>query len=96
MLYPGQEIVKEGVFLYDGEVECDIRIIRSPVRFGTGDHEDEPHVGDDVEQIVFYVLYGSTTERGVFGSGSGAYESLQEAMTQLAATAIGPTLRWTT
>ncbi|MDP9602381.1 hypothetical protein ABL840_09350 [Variovorax sp. NFACC27] len=96
MLFPGQEIVKAGVFLYDGEIECDIRIIRSPVRFGTGDREDEPHVRDDVEQVIFYVQYGSTTERGVFPSGSGAYESLQEAMTQLAAMAIGPTLRWAT
>ncbi|RUR69095.1 hypothetical protein EJP67_18730 [Variovorax guangxiensis] len=96
MLFSGQEIVKEGIFLYDGEIECDIRIVRSPVRFGTGDHEDEPHVRDDVEQVVFYVLYGSTTERGVFRSGSGAYESLHEAMTQLAAAAIGPTLRWAT
>jgi hypothetical protein len=94
MLFPGQEIVKEGIFLYDGEIECDIRIVRSPVRFGTGDCEDEPRVRNDAEQVVFYVLYGSTTERGVFPSGSVAYESLEEAVTQLAAMDIGPTLRW--
>lgn len=94
MLLPGQVIVKEGVYLYDGEVECDIRIVRSSVRFGTGDWEDEPHVANDIERAAFYVQYGSTSGRGVFTSGSDGYESLQDAMAHVATTAIGATVCW--
>ena len=79
-LAPNETVVKEGTFLYDGEIECDIRIIRSPVRYGSGDHEDPPEVENDLEQSAFYIQYGSTTERGVFNAGGGGYPTLAEAV----------------
>ena len=87
--------VRQGTFLYDGRIECDVRVVRSVVRYGTGDHQDEPKVGDDQLLDTYYVWYGSTTERGVFTSGGGAYASEAEAVAAIeAATGIGPTVRW--
>jgi hypothetical protein len=36
-MYENSDIVKEGVFLYDGTVPCDIRIFKHHKRYGTGD-----------------------------------------------------------
>ncbi|RQO62798.1 hypothetical protein DBV14_03825 [Variovorax sp. KBW07] len=86
--------MKEGTYLYDGEIECDIRIVRSQIRWGTGDDGDEPRVRCDVEKDTFYVQYGSTSERGIFNAESDGFESLEEALTQVARTTIGPTICW--
>ena len=94
-LAPKQTVVKEGTFRYDAVIECDIRIILSPVRYGSGDYEDPPEIENDVEQDTFYVQYGSTTERGVFNAGGGGYPSLAEAMAQAESPlGIGSTIRW--
>ena len=37
-LRPSETVVKEGTYLYDEIVECDRRIVHSPVRYGTGDY----------------------------------------------------------
>jgi hypothetical protein len=73
-------VVKRGTFLYAGSVECDLRIVHSPVRFGTGDYEDPSDVRDDVQVDTFYVEYGSTTHRGAFNAGGGGYPSIAEAV----------------
>jgi hypothetical protein len=75
-----ENIVKSGTFLYDGSVLCDVCITFSPVRFGTGDYEDSPHVRDDAQIDTYYVHFGSTTERGRYHSGGGGYPSLPEAI----------------
>jgi len=88
-------LVRQGTFLYGGRIECDVRVVRSAVRYGAGDHQDEPEVGEDRPLDTYYVWYGSTTERGVFNSGGGAYDSEAEAVAAIeAATGIGPTVRW--
>lgn len=79
MTIPG-EVVKRGVFLYAGAVECDLCIARSSVHYGTGDAEDPPEVAEDLKRETYYVYYGSTTERGRFSAGGGAYPSLPEAV----------------
>lgn len=92
---PNETIVKEGSFLYAGEVECDIRIVHSPIRYGTGDDEDPPEIANDMKADAYYVWYGSTTERGQFKSGSRSYASLADAMNGTAKVpGIGDTLRW--
>jgi hypothetical protein len=73
-------VAKRGAFLYDGAIECDVRIVCSPVHFGTGDHEDPSDVRDDQDVVTFYVEYGSTSERGVFTAGGGGYPSLTAAV----------------
>jgi hypothetical protein len=90
-----QEVVKEGTFSYGGEVECDLRIIRSPVQFGSGEHEDPPEVQFDVDRETYYVQFGSTSERGVFNSGMGPFASLAEAVAATeSAPGIGKSVRW--
>ena len=80
-----------GTFIYDGTVECDVRIVRSDIRFGTGDHDDPPEIQDDVAIETFYAEYGSTTQKGVFNSMSCGYPSLAEA---IAATEAALAVQW--
>jgi hypothetical protein len=75
-----ENIVKAGTFMYDETVLCDLCIVFSPVRFGTGDYEDPPEVGDDVEIDTYYVWFGSTTARGQYNAGGGGWPSLAEAV----------------
>ncbi|TZF87775.1 hypothetical protein [Cognatilysobacter lacus] len=94
-LAPGEKIVALGVYRYAGEVECELRIVFSPVRYGTGDYEDDPAVAEDRVEDAFYVQYGSTTERGVFNSGTGPYPTIEQARAAAdAARGIGATVRW--
>lgn len=94
-LAPNETVVMEGSFVYDGTIECDIRIVHSPIRYGSGDYEDPPEIADDVQCDTYYVQYGSTTARGVFTSGGMGFPSLSEAMTSAESVAgPGPTVRW--
>jgi hypothetical protein len=89
------KVVKSGTFLYAGNVVCDVRIVREPIRFGTGDYEDEEDVREDQLAETFYVEYGSTTERGRFNAGGGGHASLAEAVSAVeSAPGIGATVTW--
>ena len=92
---PNEVVVKEGTYLYDGSIKCDIRIVRSPVRYGSGDNEDFPEIENDVKIDTYYVQFGSTTERNRFNAASGAYSSLAEAVAGAEAVpGIGSSVRW--
>lgn len=94
-LYEGETVVKKGTFLYDGTVLCDLRIVRSQVRPGSGDWEDPPELANDKEGEFFFVQYGSTTERGHFNSSAGGGETIEEAIAKAeSAPGIGKTVRW--
>jgi hypothetical protein len=94
-LSPGESVVREGIFTSSGQIECRVRIIHSPVHYGTGDLEDPPDVANDIAQDTFYIWYGSTTERDCFNAGGGGYPSLGEAMAAAeSAPGIGHTVRW--
>lgn len=54
-LRPGERVVKTGCFLYDGRVRCPIRIVRTDLRPGSGDCEDEPGIADDRSGTWFRV-----------------------------------------
>lgn len=95
VLQAGEEIVKAGTFLYDGDVICDIVIVRSPIFYGSGDEEDPPEYAHDRERETFYIWYGSTTARGQFNAAGAACFSLTEAMKAAEeASGIGRTVRW--
>lgn len=79
-MYENSEIVKEGVFLYEGSVPCDIRIFKHNMRYGTGDPHDDPEDRDDIEGEFYYIEFGSTFERGKFTSNSLALPSLEAAI----------------
>ncbi|MDQ1834851.1 hypothetical protein [Massilia scottii] len=94
-LHAGEEVVKNGTFLYDGTVSCDVRIIRSQKRPGSGDWEDPPEVADDKHGDYFYVQYGSTTVRGQFNAAGGGGATLQEAISAAQSTpGIGHAVQW--
>lgn len=88
-------IIKTGTFLYSGQTTCDIRIIFSHIRYGTGDHEDPEEICNDIERDAYYIQYGSTTERGIYNAGSSAFDSLEEALSAAhAIPGIGATILW--
>jgi hypothetical protein len=74
-----ENVVARGTFLYDDIVECDICIVYSPTRYGSGDNEDPPEVENDIEVDTYYLWFGSTTERNRFNAGGGGFSSLQDA-----------------
>jgi hypothetical protein len=80
-VYDAERVVKSGTWRYAGEVTCDVRIVYSPIRWGSYDDDDDPpEMAHDSRQDTFYVEYGSTIERGVFDCGGGGFESLEAAM----------------
>lgn len=90
-----QNIVKTGTFLYDGSAVCDVCIVQSPVRFGTGDNEDSPDVRDDAGIDTYYVFFGSPTERGRYNAGGGGYSSLAEAIANVEQRpGFGQSVKW--
>ncbi|WP_410497630.1 hypothetical protein [Chitinibacter sp. S2-10] len=95
ILPTSENVVAKGTFLYDETVECDICIVYSPVRFGSGDHEDLPEIQNDSEVDTYYLWFGSTTERNRFNACGGGLPSLQEAMKNAEERpSIGSTVQW--
>jgi len=88
-----KEIIKKGTFLYDGSVVTDIQIVKTNMRYGTGDYEDEPEYRDDVEGEFYNIEFGSTTERGKFVSGSLSHTSFEDVLTE-AEKATNYTVTW--
>ncbi len=79
-----EKVVKAGTFLYDEVITCDVRIVYSPVRHGSGDPVDPPE--QDEQRDSYYLQYGGTERRGVFIGGSGCFDTLEEAMRHAAKT----------
>jgi hypothetical protein len=73
-----ETVVKTGTWLYDGQVVCDVRIVYSPIRFGSGDPVDPPE--DDEERPSYYVEYGGPQQRHAFVGGGGCFDSLEDAV----------------
>ncbi|CAN5153687.1 hypothetical protein BH11PSE11_BH11PSE11_32480 [soil metagenome] len=92
-----ENIVKEGTFIYDGCVECDVCIVFSLIRVGTGDYEDSPQIRDDAELDTYYLWFGSTTERGRYTAGGGGFASLSDAIANAESRpGFGSSIRWRT
>lgn len=95
MLQEGQEVVKTGTFLYDGQITCDVVIVKGPICYGSGDYEDSPEVADDYERETFYIHYGSTTERGRYNAAGAGHPTLLAAIAIVeAAPGFGSTVKW--
>ena len=90
---PHGDIVKRGVWLYDGSVPVAIRIVRGDTYFGSGDYEDPPEIQDDREVETFVVWYESAGEPGRFCNGSAQFFSLCDAVEWVEQTFRG-TLKW--
>ena len=74
------DIVRQGTWLYSGEVECDVRIVLCPIFYGSGDLDDQPEFAEDILEPTYYVEFSSTTDRGVFRASGGAYSTLEAAL----------------
>ena len=84
-----------GSYLYDGSVSCELCIVLSLVRYGTGDYEDEADIAEDAPIEAYYLYYGSPASQAQFNSGGGGYASLADAMAGAErAPGIGATVRW--
>ena len=94
-MHPVLTIVKQGTFLYADTVVCEIRIIKTNIRPGSGDYEDPPEIADDSAGEFYDVEFGSTTERGVYQSSIRGFETLNEALRAAeSAPGIGATIFW--
>ena len=89
MAAPNKEVIKEGVWLYDGAVVTDVRIVAHPFTFGTGDCEDADDVQDDQPEASFAVEWGSPGERGVFRSVAVNFEDADAAIRHVEDSAPG-------
>jgi hypothetical protein len=83
---------RAGVWLYAGEVPCEVRIVRHHTLYGTGDYEDPPEVACDREIDCFYVLYHTPVGEPAW-VGGGVALSLEEAVS-LAERMLGSSLQW--
>jgi hypothetical protein len=75
-----ERLVKTGTYLYAGELQCDVRIVYSPVRYGTGDQADAAEDAEDRVMDSYYVQYGGPLQRSAFISGGGWFPTLAEAV----------------
>jgi hypothetical protein len=89
------EVVKQGTWLYAGEIVCELRILRHGWNYGSGDYEDEEDVREDKEGEFYYIEYASPTNSTEYKTRAGGYESLEEAMTA-ATLATHGTISWLT
>lgn len=88
-------VVARGTFLYDDIVECDLCVVYSPIRYGSGDYEDLAEVENDIEVDTYYLWFGSTTERDRFNAGGGGFASLEAAKSNAEARpGFGKSVRW--
>jgi hypothetical protein len=88
-------VIKQGTFRYADTVVCDIRIIKTHIRYGTGDDEDPPEIANDIEGEFYDVEFGSTTQRDVYLSSMRGLPSLDEAICAAEqAPGVGATLHW--
>jgi hypothetical protein len=80
-------VVKTGTYLYAGTVVCDVRIVYSPIRHGSGDPV-EPPVKDE-RRDSYYLEYGGTEHRHAFIGGGGCFDTLEEAVRHASETMEG-------
>jgi hypothetical protein len=90
-----ENIVARGTYLYDSTVECDLCIVYSRIRYGSGDCNDSPEIANDLDVDAYYLWFGSTTERDTFIAGGEGFSSVKEArMKAYGWPGIGSTVRW--
>lgn len=85
-------VVREGVWLYAARVPVRVRVVSSPLTWGTGDYEDEEHVARDQPVPCFLLVYEAAGSPGVFCNIVPNLPSLAEALAH--AERIFPRLTW--
>ena len=80
MFSEGGEVVKQGTWLYAGEIVCELRILRRGWNYGSGDYEDEK-MSEKIKKESFITPNMVSTNSTEYKTRAGGYESLEEAMT---------------
>jgi hypothetical protein len=75
-----EKIIKKGTFLYDHKVICDIQIVETNIRPGTGDPYDSEDLRVDKEGTFYYIKFGSPLKRNLFSSLSLYFTDLQKSI----------------
>ena len=91
-------VVKEGTWLYDGQIATGVRIVSCSVQWGSGDWEDPPEIRDDLEVAGFDVQWASPTSPADYpNSASACFATLDEALEYVEGVAWAKdTLKWST
>ncbi len=87
------EIIKDGTWLYAGEVTCRIFILKHGWRYGSADYEDPEELSEDKEGEFYYVEYCSVPNPLEYKIKFGDFTSLAEAI-ELARTETHNTVKW--
>lgn len=75
-----EEIVKIGVALYDGVKKYKVRIIKSNIKYGTYDYEDEEEIQNDILNESYYVDFESLTEENTYNGKGFTGNTIEEAI----------------
>ncbi|HWP43098.1 MAG TPA: hypothetical protein VNO14_07690, partial [Blastocatellia bacterium] len=85
-------VVRQGVWLYAGEIVCDIRILNYKEDYEIAEQACLAPAHRELD--VYYVVeYGSALKRGEYPARSESFESLEEALRN-AAEVTGNTVEW--
>ena len=76
----GWEIVKEGTWLYAGEITCRILLLKHGWMYGSGDYEDPEELREDHEGEFYYVQYCSPPIPNESKSTCGGFTELEKAI----------------
>lgn len=87
------EIIKEGTWLYAGEVTCRIFILKHGWKYGSGDYEDPEEIREDFEGEFYCVEYCSAPKPKEHKTRFGGFTSLEEAL-ELARIGTHNTVVW--
>jgi hypothetical protein len=81
-LYDSAKIIRTGVWLYDGTVPAQVRLVRNLVTYGSGDYEDRAEIREDRDRPCYVLLFGIPGNIGEFrwASASGQYETMEAAL----------------
>ena len=83
-LFPGDIIIRRGLWLYDGTVPAKLILVRAAKLEASGDEEDPPEIRDGRDVEGFRVWFESPPGSGEFRAATRQYPSEREAMDDLA------------
>ncbi len=75
-----KKIVKKGTFLYDENIVCDLEIIQTSVRHGTGDPYDPKEIREDKKGTFYFIRFSSPFGRNKGLSQSFYHNNLKDAI----------------
>jgi len=85
-------VVREGIWLYAGEVSVRVRVLSSSETWGSGDYEDNDSIAENQAIPCFFLVYEMAGSPGNFCNISPNFLSLESAIA--AAEERFPSIQW--